>query len=228
MFPAMEMRIRGEGHAFLRQMKTVADEQGFETKIKLEEPSELYCSVLAFSPKEPQVHEELVGYFVHWAHRYPRIDVQVTARWELKGLTYGIVRTAAEGLFKPLISAYNRRHSSRYRLRIESPEEMLPKLSPEAQDAFNRFVHSANLKSLHPHDWRRFYQFVKVCHATRNDVDESEIGFLLRKAGFANEYAGLIAQIFVHCRDFHVQSDSRRERSYNRRRFRRRGESHDD
>jgi len=224
MFPYMEMRIREEPHGFLRNVQALLDEQGgFDTRLTLEEPSDLYCSCAGFAPKAPQVHEGLVGLFVNWAHEYPTIRLQIIAsRWQPEWPTYAVVRQAAEALFLPVIKDYNRRHRTRYRMRIESQEETLPKLSPAAQAAFDQFAKLANVRGLHPFDWQRFYRFVRVCYATRNNPGEDDVAFFLRKAGFAADYANFIAQVYVHCREFYIQSDWRRELG-DRRRNRPRG-----
>jgi len=228
MFPYMEMRIREEAHDFLRNVQAQLDEDGeFDTKLTLEEPSDLHCSCVGFAPKAPQVHEGLVGLFVNWAHEYPVIRLQVVAsRWQPEWPTYAVIRQAAEGLFLPVIRNYNRRHRTRYRMKIESLEETLPKLSPAAQAAFDQFAQGANVRALHPFDWQRFYRFVQVCYATQNNPYEADVSFLLRKAGFAADYANFIAQVYTHCREFYIQSDWRRALG-DRRRNRPRG-IHDD
>lgn len=219
MFPEIEMKIHEKAHLFLRQMKGIVDTMGgFETKITLEPPSESHCSSVGFSPNSPQIHEGLVGIFVNWAHNYPQIGLQIIAhRWKPEWPTYEIVKTASETLFQPVITAYNRKYRTRYRMRIESYEETLPQLSPKAQEVFNQFAHGANKRVLHTLDWERFYQFIRVCHATRNDLYDSDVAFFLRKAGFASDYAARIAEIFIHCREFYILSDWRRASSYRRR-----------
>ncbi|RXK53470.1 hypothetical protein ESB00_17410 [Oleiharenicola lentus] len=200
-------------------MKTQIDQTGgYDARITLEEPSETHCSCVGFAPKAKQTHEGLVGIFVNWAHEYPVIRLQIIAsRWQPEWPTYQVVRTAAEELFLPVIKEYNRRNRTRYRVRIETQEETLPKLSPAAQKAFHQFAHGANQRCLHPLDWQRFYRFVRVCYATGNSPHEEDVAFFLRKAGFESKYADTIAQVFMHCRDFYIHSDPRRESGWRRR-----------
>jgi len=219
MFPQIKMKIREDAHGFLRNIKSQLDESSsFDTRITLEEPNELHCSSVGFAPKAPQLHEGLVGIFVNWAHEYPVIRLQIIAnRWQPEWPTYEVVRDAAEALFLPVVKEYNRRNRTRYRVRIESQEDTLPKLSPAAQKEFNEFVQGANLRCLHPLDWQRFYRFIRVCYATHNNPYESDVAFFLRKAGFASEYANFISQVYMHCRDFYIQSDWRREMGWRKR-----------
>lgn len=219
MFPQIEMKIREDAHGFLRKMKTQLEEGGaFDTRITLEEPDELHCSCVGFAPKGPQVHEGLVGIFVNWAHEHPVVRLQIIAsRWQPEWPTYQVVRDAADRLFLPVIKEYNRRNGTRYRVKIEAHVDTLPKLSPAGQKAFNEFANGANLQCLHPFDWQRFYRFVRVCYATKNDPYESDVAYFLRNAGFRNEYANFIAQVYMHCRDFYIQSDWRRELGWRKR-----------
>ena len=132
MFPQADTKIRKAAHTFLRRMKAVLDELGtFDTRITLEPPSDLYSSTVGFAPRENASQDDLVGIFVAWAHEYPLIRLQTIARWEPTWPTYATVRAAAESLFVPALQAYNRKHKTRYRFRIDSHEETLPKLTPK-------------------------------------------------------------------------------------------------
>jgi len=219
MFPQIEMKIREDAHGFLTKMKAQLDEgSSFDTQITLEEPDELHCSCVGFAPKVPQLHEGLVGIFVNWVHEYPVIRLQIIAsRWQPEWPTYQVVRDAAEGLFLPVVKEYNRRNRTRYRVKIEEQIDTLPKLSAAAQNAFNEFAHGANLQCLHPLDWQRFYRFVRVCYTTKNNLYESDVAYFMRKVGFKNDYANFIAQVYMHCRDFYIQSDWRRELGWRKR-----------
>lgn len=219
MFPQIEMTIREDAHGFLRKIQAQLDEGGlFDTRITLEEPSDLYSSSVGFAPKAPQLHEGLVGIFVNWAHEYPVIRLQIIAsRWQPEWPTYQVVRDAAEALFVPVVKEYNGRNRTRYRVKIEAYADTLPRLSPAAQKAFDEFAHGANLECLHPFDWQRFYRFVRVCYATKNEPYEADVAYFLRKAGFKSEYAAFIAQVYMHCRDFYIQSDGRRELGWRKR-----------
>ena len=130
------------------------------------------------------MHEGLVGIFVNWAHEHPVVRLQIIAsRWQPEWPTYQVVRDAANRLFLPVIREYNRRNGTRYRVKIEAHVDTLPKLSPAGQKAFNEFANGANLQCLHPFDWQRFYRFVRVCYATKNDPYESDVAYFLRNAG---------------------------------------------
>lgn len=219
MFPKVDMKIREPAHDFLKQMKDLIDEAGgFETRITLEPPNDTHSSCLGFSPEKTQVHEGLVGLFVNWSDEYPLIRLQaIASRWQPDPPTYPVVCQAAAELYKPFIDAYNRKYKTRYRMRFDTQEETLPQLRPAARKAFDEFAGWAYKRCLHPLDWQRFYRFVRICHATRNDLYESDLVFFLKAAGFDAAYATEIAHVFLHLREFHIQSDWRREASYKRR-----------
>jgi hypothetical protein len=89
------------------------------------------------------------------------------------------------------------------RLRIATVKSLQPKLPEAAQKCFQRFARLANVRSLHPTDWRRFYAFVrKLRHAERYRQDEMR--WLLIQAGFPHQQADHIAAVFEHLAAFKI------------------------
>jgi len=62
---------------------------------------------------------------------------------------------------------------------------------------FNKFVNLANTSVLHPHDWNRYYEFIRACRYHRFKDTE-----LLRQrlvdAGLSEDYADYLVEIFSH------------------------------
>src|SRR6185295_10005956 len=134
-------------------------------------------------------HQGLVGQLVVTPIDNPQLMVKVLAsRWR-PNLDYGTYVDAIHEAFDPLIRAYNRTYRARRRLSIPTQESLEPALPPKANKAFLSFVSLANKSVLHPLDWRRFYQFVKICHQNRIQAVAADIERLLVKAGFEESYA---------------------------------------
>jgi hypothetical protein len=73
-------------------------------------------------------------------------------------------------------------------------------LPRQAQTAFIRFMRLANKVFLHPLDWDRFYEFVRVCHDHHVQFFEDDVTRLLLATGFSTVQARRIAQVYQHRR----------------------------
>jgi hypothetical protein len=60
-------------------------------------------------------------------------------------------------------------------------------------------VNLANKSRLHPLDWKRFYQFVQFCDAQDVEISETDLEWLLTRAGFAQEGARELATAYRGC-----------------------------
>lgn len=69
-------------------------------------------------------------------------------------------------------------------------------LSPTVRESFIRFVNSASKRSFHPLDWRRFYEFVRVCHSRRARQTASDIQVMLIRGHFSRERADHLAELY--------------------------------
>lgn len=113
--------------------------------------------------------------------------------------SYEIFCATAKAIIKPLLTVYNRKEHSRCRMKIASKERLEPKLTERQAKVFKYFTASANKSNLNHTDWRRFYEFVRVC---RDSLSANDLAFLLVKDGFPEEYALHIVEIYEHLRDF--------------------------
>lgn len=160
--------------------------------------------ILSFSPLNESPHKGLIGQLIFNPYDSKRICVEVRAnRWsDGSDVRYEVYAEALKFIFRDLLSAYNKKHGTRYRLTIQSKENCEPTLPPKAKDAFSHFTGLANKSGLHPYDWERFYRFSKICHAFHARVNEEDVFRLLVHAGFSEIYARDLAAVFGHLRIF--------------------------
>jgi hypothetical protein len=75
--------------------------------------------------------------------------------------TYETYCATAKAMIKPLLTVYNREERTRYRMTITPKGKLEPKLPPLSARWFKHFITNAS-SNLHPRDWWRFYEFVRV------------------------------------------------------------------
>ena len=80
-------------------------------------------------------------------------------------------------------------------------EAEVPELPPATRRIFLQFVNCANRKVLHPLDWRRFYRFVRFCHAKRVKLTSHTLCRLLVRGHFAESKAEYLADVYERCRE---------------------------
>lgn len=202
--PGISMGISVAPLTCLRRLAEIAQaDKSLEVRTAFDGNGDTDCNVTSFALRDEKVHEGLFAMFVHWNKDGARLRLQLAAhRWNPEPATYDAYVTAARRLFQPIILEYNRKHGTRHRMRIESKEELQPKLKPAAQKAFERFVVTANKSSLHPCDWEDFYHFVYVCRKTKVLLYPDEVSWFCRRAGFSAELANALSMAFHHCTEF--------------------------
>ena len=199
LLPAIAINIDIPSKDFHEQMAELARKSGdFELQ---------YCSdgmcldIINFIPRENLGHDDLHGQLIYDYKKENQISVEIRARaWNPEYPTTKIYLEAAHHIFDDLIKAYNSRNKKRYRMRIV--KEKSPSLPPKATKALKDFVFLANKNCLHKLDWERFYQFVRVCHATRANPPKGLIWGMLSKEGFDDKKAEYIADVASHLLDF--------------------------
>jgi hypothetical protein len=156
--------------------------------------------ILAFMPLDQNEHVAIIGQFILYSDKPSILSVEVRARaWMPDPPNYESYVKEAKRIAGGLIKAYNQSFNSRRRLTIQKKKQTEPTLPPGANGVFNKFVALANKSSLHPLDWKRFYDFARFCHAHRVMLYEDEIEWLLKKNGFSEKMARYIADIYTHC-----------------------------
>ncbi len=202
--PEISMRISAEPLLCLQKLAEIARADGsLEVRTTFDGDGVHHCNVTSFAWREEHEHEGLFAMFVHWNRDGASLRLQVAARrWNPDPPTYDAYVAAARRLFLPIIAEYNRRHGTRHRMRIQSKDDLQPKLTPAAKKAFDHFVARANKSALHPQDWEDFYYFVYVCRKTRLALSLDEVRWFCRRAGFPSEYSQVLSVAFHHCTEF--------------------------
>lgn len=107
---------------------------------------------------------------------------------------------AAKDLLQPLLVAYRRNHGLRYRLGIHIPRLQRRCIPQEARQRLDLFIHHANFSVLASSDWDLFYAFIRHCHNRRVLMDPWELKVWLKQAGFDEERASSLSNIYRHGR----------------------------
>lgn len=182
-----------------------------KSKLKLQGNDDYLC--VSFSPNTHHI-DELVGMFVYWPDKYPIIKVEAMARWESFFPSYEVYIGAIEDLFSLRLKAYNKLYKRRYRLRIPNSESCIPRLTPMLKEKFDNFAILANKNCLHPYDWKRFYEFVVASYRSQRNLNQDEVRYHLRTAGFNDRQCDHLAEAFYRCKDFYIETNWRRRNSY--------------
>ena len=187
---------------FPRRMAALVNHASFKAEIHEHIPSFENMAALNLEPMGATAHQGLMGHLISDPELPGRVKVEVTAsRWHPGPPTYETFVQAARAMFDPQLRDYNRQHGARVRMTIETKGQLEPKLPPEAQKLFTRFVGLATKTALHPLDWKRFYGFVCHCHGRRLKLAEHDVKRLLVTAGFSEDKARYIADVYEHGRE---------------------------
>jgi hypothetical protein len=203
--PGITMRVNADPIVCLRRFEYLArKDKKLKVRASFEGEADHDCNVVSFGLREETEHEGLFAMFVYWKRHGRILQLQLAAsRWNPDPRTYDAYVAAAHRLFDPLIKVYNIKFGTRHKMRIPTREDLLPRLTPKAKKAFQRFVNRANKSSLHANDWENFYEFAYVCKITRLHLYEDEVSCLCQMAGFTKEHARDISTAFLHCASFY-------------------------
>lgn len=189
---------------FLDRLEGSAKKRDVIKEVRRNSDSKLAKSgmdILAFMPTDQNGHEGIIGQFIYRYDKPSIICVEIRARlWNPDPPNYEIYVKEAKRIAGNLLKSYNKTFDSRRCLTIQKKKQTEPSLSPGAKKVFRRFVTLANKRSLHPLDWKRFYEFVRFCHAHRIKLYEDEVEWLLGKEGFGEKKSSYIADIYMHCK----------------------------
>lgn len=192
--PLPSINIRTDNAArFCETVVAIAEASGsFTIKRDPALPSIVSLKFIGPSPhKEPSVQ------LICAAADEGKATVEIRASiWQPDPPTYEVYRVAAEAMIKPLLATYNRNERTRVRMMIATKKSLEPRLPPQSDAWFKRFTTRANKSSLHPTDWRRFYDFVRCSRARRVKLTEQDMCRLLLAEGFRYEVSADIARAY--------------------------------
>jgi len=195
--PAIDIAIKGDRALFLDEVAALA-RVGERFKVERLRDCVGIAGYHAINLHlcDPSPHQDLVVQFLSPPETPAMIRVELSAgRWSPDPATNAIYVDMAKTLVGPLLSAWNKQHGDRYRMRIERPgrNRFIP--SERTDDLLNRFAVLANTSSLHPLDWNRFYQLVRE---GRQKIPVQVLRTRLIGAGFSADKADDLAQVYGH------------------------------
>ena len=195
--PAIDIKVEETARDFLQKVAAIGKANvnfDVETHFNALEREGYHVVNFRFSGESPHIsvgaqlicNPDVVG----------RVQVEMRAeRWFPNPFTRVAYIEAARNLIQPLLASFNQAYSKRYRLRIENAIRAKPKLPPKTAEAFYRFADLANTSSLHPNDWKRFYEFVKL---SRTKLSQEHMQSLLTAKGFSIQKSDEISKIYYH------------------------------
>ena len=198
--PPIHISVIGQLRHFLNKIGDIAGKSGaFIVEQHYDALGEKGFDVVNLRLTKSPLHKGLGGQLIVQPDSKGTIAVEIRAeRWRPDDPpSYETYVEEARKLISPLLSAYNREMHTRHRMIVIEKEKLEPNLSPHSAKLFKRFATLANKSSLHPLDWRRFYEFVRNIR-TRTQLAEEDMARLLIKEGFSEKYAGRIAEIYGH------------------------------
>lgn len=202
LLPDITIAIREALFSVLDRIRVIAENAGLRATVESWGFTEDTGRMLVLTPATVTGgHESLSVQVIAENDQVQRLCVEVRASdWRPDPPTYEVYLTAAKEVLQPLLRKYSQGYPEQYRLGIPQRQSLEPSLPPGARAKFDCFVNSANKSILHPLDWQRFYFFIGHCHATRVHCNPSELRRLLVHAGFSEEYAEKLAEVYDHGR----------------------------
>ena len=195
--PNIDIAVLIYPREFLERMAVIGEQSGdFTVERHFDAIGKGELDIINFRYLGPSNHEGLGGQLIHQSDKCSRISVEMRAqRWVPDPPDREIYCAAAFDLIRPMLTTYNSRFGTRYRLRTSKPSTRGFRMSPSTRTLFERFVILANSRSLHPFDWRRFYALVRE---GRQEIPETAFRCLLIERGFEPGRAAELAKIYRH------------------------------
>ncbi len=200
-FPAIDIKISVVPSLFLERMISLGEQTGrFAVEYVDDRLGGTRLEVANFRFVHESPHEEHGFQLIAREEKSDRIQVEMRARhWSPDPPTRAVYEQSARDLVQPLLRAYNRSFGTRHRLRIGFREEKPFRMSVITETLLSRFTTLANTRSLHPYDWRRFYLLVREA---RQQIPEHILRGRLEQAGFTQDKARELAQLYTHLWEF--------------------------
>lgn len=199
--PAIDIKLSVEPSLFLQRMIAIGRETGqFTTEHVDDRAGGTRLEVANFRLTRESPHEGHGFQLIAREDKADRVHVEMRAqRWSPEPPTCRVYEQSARDLVGALLKRYNRSFGTRHRLRIGARGARPFKLSQRSKTLLDRFATLANTRSLHPFDWRRFYELVRE---GRQEIPEHLLRAELERAGFAHEKACELAELYAHLWEF--------------------------
>ncbi len=199
--PSIDIAVSIESREFLERMAVIGEQTGqFTVERHYDAIKNSKLDIVNFRYLGSRPHTEVGGQLIRRDDIPGRVLVEMRAHWwDPDPPTRASYCAAASELMLPLLKIYNRTYDARYRFRIQSAVLKAIKLSSRTKILFERFVVLANMASLHPFDWDRFYALVRE---GRQELPGYELRAMLIARGFSSEKAEYLSEVYVHLWNF--------------------------
>lgn len=196
LLPEIDIAILDDPRVFMNRIaKVCADLGTFDIEKHFGCLGDPEFDIVNFRYKGRSQHVDLGGQLIRRPASTARVAVEMrAARWDPDPPTRDAYVASARLVFGPALTAYNRRYGRRYRFRVWNAQYG-PKPSKRTLMLLDRFSVIANQSSLHPLDWRRFYEFVRD---SRQELRFEVLESLLIERGFSKGKANQLAEVYAH------------------------------
>jgi len=199
--PAIGIAIREPPFTVLGRLHALASTQALHVSFKPWRLGHTPGRILEVAPAVALDHRGLLAQLIADTSEVERLRVGILAdKWKPDPPTYASYVRAAKEVLQPLLRAYQKRHGQLYRLGIPLRRSLKRRLPTGARTVLGSFTSLANKTTLHPLDWQRFYSFIYYCHVHRVSCGCDDLRQLLVGAGFREEKADHLANIYYHGR----------------------------
>lgn len=201
LFPDIDIAIKVEPALFLERMMMLGERAArFTIEHHVDTLGGHRIDVVNFRLQEESVHEGHGFQLIARDENPKRVAVEIRAqRWQPDPPTRAVYEQSARDLLAPLLREYNRAYGTRHRLRIRSASGKGFRMSDRTRTLLGRFTILANTASLHPLDWRRFYQLVRE---GRQQIPGHILQEHLEKANFPLETARQLTDLYYHLTEY--------------------------
>jgi len=199
--PRVTIRTDVEARTFLTRLRELPKSAWVNAKLNHNDGRVAGEDILSIMSADSHSRPKLVGDLVADNPTGIMVRVEVRGACPPGVVSYDRYVGAVRELVAPALRAYNKAYSSRRQLHIPTKRSLAPRLPKGARSVFEHFVSRANRAGLHDFDWSRFYSFIWHCSLRRVHCDEIAVRRLLTLAGFGDEMARDIANVYYHGRE---------------------------
>jgi hypothetical protein len=200
LLPDAEFRIKTEIVEFFQNMADIARSIGHhaEAAEQRERLSQTYSMEISSSTRAKQ--KGLIVQLIHSEKSKGYINVEVRSQfWSSENdLTYEEYSDSLKLVVCNLLSVYNKKHGSRYRLKVQSKEACEHKLPQRAEQEFKLFLRSALSHPYQNLEWKHFYKLARICHSRHLSTNGEDIFRLSVHRGLPESNAISYASLFEH------------------------------
>lgn len=204
--PKISILIPISKDEFIDKVEKISFELGKHKTFKEYYPNSKDIERIKFEPQESKLpHEGLIGRLIFSNTKKSNLArISINARiWDKKSVTHELYVEAAVYIFEPIFKNYNLKFKSNIKLKIDRKKQYFDLLTPKMKSAFHYYL-SIRKQYADPSetDFKNFYEFIRICHETRNKMTDSDILWLLIESGINKSESEEFANIYYHIRNY--------------------------